>query len=254
MPAQTLNFTLAEYESRLRKTREAMQAKGIDTLVVIDPSNMNWLTGYDGWSFYTHQCVVVPLTGDIFWYGRENGCGGCCAHGLPARHAGLLLSRHLRPDARSAPDGASGPHDGRSQSGRRAYRYRARQLLLHRRRRRGVEKRIAGCALGRCDQSGQLAARGEKRHRTRLHAQSRQDRRRHASPDIRGRRARFAQKRAGRRDLSHRDPRRRRDRRRLCGGRAVAAVGRSGGRTASDMGRRADEKRRRHVFRNRRLL
>lgn len=76
MPAQTLNFTLAEYETRLRKTRAAMQAKGIDTLVVIDPSNMNWLTGYDGWSFYTHQCVVVPLTGDIFWYGRKMDAAG----------------------------------------------------------------------------------------------------------------------------------------------------------------------------------
>jgi len=76
MPAQTLNFTLAEYETRLRKTRAAMQAKGIDTLIVIDPSNMNWLTGYDGWSFYTHQCVVVPGAGDIFWYGRKMDAAG----------------------------------------------------------------------------------------------------------------------------------------------------------------------------------
>ncbi|MCO5089493.1 ectoine hydrolase DoeA [Bosea sp. (in: a-proteobacteria)] len=76
MPAATLNFSLAEYRERLAKTRRAMAAQGIDTLVVIDPSNMNWLTGYDGWSFYTHQCVVVPGDGDIFWYGRKMDAAG----------------------------------------------------------------------------------------------------------------------------------------------------------------------------------
>lgn len=42
----------------------------IELLVVTDPSNMNWLTGYDGWSFYTPQCVVIGPTGDPFWFGR----------------------------------------------------------------------------------------------------------------------------------------------------------------------------------------
>jgi Xaa-Pro aminopeptidase len=32
-----------------------MEAKGVDLLIVSDPSNMAWLTGYDGWSFYVHQ-------------------------------------------------------------------------------------------------------------------------------------------------------------------------------------------------------
>lgn len=76
MPAETLNFTLEEYGSRIAKTREAMAVRGIDTLIVIDPSNMNWLSGYDGWSFYTHQCVVVPAEGDIFWFGRHMDAAG----------------------------------------------------------------------------------------------------------------------------------------------------------------------------------
>lgn len=76
MPAQTLNFTADEYAGRLAQTRMEMALRGIDTLIVIDPSNMNWLTGYDGWSFYTHQCVVVPADGDIFWYGREMDAAG----------------------------------------------------------------------------------------------------------------------------------------------------------------------------------
>ncbi|MES0064198.1 aminopeptidase P family N-terminal domain-containing protein, partial [Mesorhizobium sp. M0041] len=66
----TLNFTVAEYAERLRKTRSAMEKRGIDTLIVSDPANMNWLTGYDGWSFYVHQAVIVPPSGDPIWFGR----------------------------------------------------------------------------------------------------------------------------------------------------------------------------------------
>ncbi|MEH6545822.1 MAG: aminopeptidase P family N-terminal domain-containing protein, partial [Sneathiella sp.] len=66
-----LNFSADEYSERLKKTRESMQAKGIDVLLATDPSNMAWLTGYDGWSFYVHQCVVVSLHEDPIWYGRS---------------------------------------------------------------------------------------------------------------------------------------------------------------------------------------
>ena len=71
-----LTFSRAEYAERLRKTRRAMQAKGIELLVVSDPSNMNWLTGYDGWSFYVHQCVLVGLDGEPVWYGRGQDAQG----------------------------------------------------------------------------------------------------------------------------------------------------------------------------------
>lgn len=53
-----LNFSLEEYAERLDKVRQAMAEAEIDVLVVHDPSNMSWLTGYDGWSFYTPQVVV----------------------------------------------------------------------------------------------------------------------------------------------------------------------------------------------------
>lgn len=29
-----------------------------------------WVTGYDGWSFYVHQCVVVPPEGEPIFFGR----------------------------------------------------------------------------------------------------------------------------------------------------------------------------------------
>ena len=53
-----------------------MEAKGVDLLIVSDPSNMAWLTGYDGWSFYVHQAVIVPPHGEPVWYGRGQDANG----------------------------------------------------------------------------------------------------------------------------------------------------------------------------------
>lgn len=63
-------FTDAEYQQRIAKTRTAMEKGGIDVLFVTDPSNMAWLTGYDGWSFYVHQGVLLGPEGDPLWWGR----------------------------------------------------------------------------------------------------------------------------------------------------------------------------------------
>ena len=71
-----LRFTREEFATRLEKTRRSMEAKGIDLLIVSDPSNMNWLTGYDGWSFYVHQAVIVPPHGEPIWYGRGQDANG----------------------------------------------------------------------------------------------------------------------------------------------------------------------------------
>jgi ectoine hydrolase len=71
-----LNFTRTEFADRLRKIRVAMERAGIDVLIATDPSNMNWLTGYDGWSFYVHQCVVVSKDGEPVWYGRAQDAAG----------------------------------------------------------------------------------------------------------------------------------------------------------------------------------
>ena len=76
MTAQQLNFSINEYQSRITKTRQAMHSKGIDLLIVTDPSNMSWLTGYDGWSFYVHQCVVLGLDGEPVWFGRGQDAQG----------------------------------------------------------------------------------------------------------------------------------------------------------------------------------
>lgn len=76
MVAKRFPFSLEEYARRLAKTRAAMTAKNIDVLFVEDPSNMAWLTGYDGWSFYVHQGVIVFHDRDPIWWGRRQDANG----------------------------------------------------------------------------------------------------------------------------------------------------------------------------------
>ena len=57
-------FEKQEYKERLKKVKIDMQKKGIDLLVSHDPANMNYLTGYDAWSFYYAQCVLVHVNED----------------------------------------------------------------------------------------------------------------------------------------------------------------------------------------------
>ncbi|MFC0401500.1 ectoine hydrolase DoeA [Paraburkholderia rhizosphaerae] len=75
-PVVRLPFERAEYDARIAKTRRAMQMAGIDLLIVSDPTNMAWLTGYDGWSFYVHQCVLLALDGEPVWFGRGQDANG----------------------------------------------------------------------------------------------------------------------------------------------------------------------------------
>src|SRR3546814_10194640 len=57
----TLQFSRAEFAARVDKTKRAREKRIIDVLIVSDPSNMAWVTGYDGWSVYVHLAVVLPI-------------------------------------------------------------------------------------------------------------------------------------------------------------------------------------------------
>ena len=59
-----MNFTTEEYKNRLKKVQSEMQKKGIELLISQDTANMNYLTGYDAWSFYYSQCVLVHVNSD----------------------------------------------------------------------------------------------------------------------------------------------------------------------------------------------
>ena len=70
MPDIPLHFARAEYDRRIAKTRAAMAKAGVNLILLSDPSNMAWVTGYDGWSFYVHQGVLLGLEGEPIWWGR----------------------------------------------------------------------------------------------------------------------------------------------------------------------------------------
>lgn len=64
-------FDRAEYVSRLIQIKQRMESAGFDLIICQDPANMAWLTGYDGWSFYVPQAVLVQQEeADPIWFGR----------------------------------------------------------------------------------------------------------------------------------------------------------------------------------------
>ena len=65
-------FERAEYLERIGRTKKKMAERGIDLLLVASPANQFWLTGYDGWSFYTPQMVAVSSSAEEpVWIGRK---------------------------------------------------------------------------------------------------------------------------------------------------------------------------------------
>ena len=67
-----LPFERAEYLERIANVKRRMDAAGIDVLLISDPCNMNYLTGYDATSYYVHQMVALALDAEEpLWIGRQ---------------------------------------------------------------------------------------------------------------------------------------------------------------------------------------
>lgn len=72
-----LPFERGEYRRRLQAIREEMARRGLDLLIVNDVANQHYITGYDGWSFYTPQMVLVSLADEEpVWIGRAMDAAG----------------------------------------------------------------------------------------------------------------------------------------------------------------------------------
>jgi Xaa-Pro aminopeptidase len=69
-------FDASEYHQRLTAVRQELSRGGLDLLVVTDVANQHYLTAYDGWSFYTPQVAVIPLSGEPYWVGRAMDAAG----------------------------------------------------------------------------------------------------------------------------------------------------------------------------------
>ncbi|WP_442865178.1 M24 family metallopeptidase [Alkalihalobacillus sp. CinArs1] len=73
-------FELREYQERIQLTKRRMLDEGLEVLLITDPANMNYLTGYDGWSFYVDQMVVVIIDEEQpLWIGRKMDGNGAKA-------------------------------------------------------------------------------------------------------------------------------------------------------------------------------
>lgn len=69
-------FSLDEYAQRLAKVRESMLFQGLEALIVTDPANIYYLTGYDAWSFYTPQLLFIGPDGDPLLFMRDMDANG----------------------------------------------------------------------------------------------------------------------------------------------------------------------------------
>ena len=69
-------FTTDEYDRRVVAVQAEMARRSMAGLVVVDPASMYYLCGYDAWSFYMPQCVVVPSSGDLHLFTRAMDASG----------------------------------------------------------------------------------------------------------------------------------------------------------------------------------
>ena len=106
MSEAVLHFSHDEYQARIARSRAEMGRRGLDLIIVSDPSNMGWLTGYDGWSFYVHQAVLLGLEGEPVWWGRSMDANGAYRTAFMAARQYRRLSRSFRAVQRAPPDGS----------------------------------------------------------------------------------------------------------------------------------------------------
>ena len=60
-----LHFTPAEYAARQAQARAAVQAAGLDALLMFAPESHYWISGYDTFGFAMFQCMVLTAKGEL---------------------------------------------------------------------------------------------------------------------------------------------------------------------------------------------
>lgn len=64
-------FDKVEYIERVNRIKREMKKKDVDVLITSNPANMNYISGYDGFSFYVPQAVILNLDEEEpTWMGR----------------------------------------------------------------------------------------------------------------------------------------------------------------------------------------
>lgn len=65
LKANNQPFSLKEFETRWQATKRSLRHRDIDSLVVTNPHNMAWLTGYAGTSSYIPQAAIFGIGQDM---------------------------------------------------------------------------------------------------------------------------------------------------------------------------------------------
>lgn len=74
--ANDLFFSPDEYLGRIASVRNRMIDQGLSALIVTDPANIYYVTGYNAWSFYTPQLLFVPAAGPLTLFLRDMDARG----------------------------------------------------------------------------------------------------------------------------------------------------------------------------------
>ncbi|TRW47555.1 M24 family metallopeptidase [Georgenia yuyongxinii] len=68
---KSLVFPREEYAARMARTRAAMAEQGLDTLVVMGPEDLYYLTGYRSMGFFAWQALIVRADGTPVMFSRD---------------------------------------------------------------------------------------------------------------------------------------------------------------------------------------
>ncbi|MBN8630373.1 MAG: aminopeptidase P family protein [Rhodobacterales bacterium] len=60
-----MHFTPTEYAARQASARVALQARGLDALLMFAPEGHFWISGYDTFGFAMFQCMILTAKGDL---------------------------------------------------------------------------------------------------------------------------------------------------------------------------------------------
>src|SRR5262245_38461766 len=56
-----LDFEHAEYQDRLRRARAVLRDHAVDGMIVHDPANIFWLTGWRGKGYQIYQALILTV-------------------------------------------------------------------------------------------------------------------------------------------------------------------------------------------------
>ena len=90
-----LHFKLPEYQSRIARACAAMQAQGLDGLLMFQQESMYYLTGYDSFGFCFFQCLYLGSDGKLALLTRS-------ADLRQAQHTSIIEDIRIWTDAAGA--------------------------------------------------------------------------------------------------------------------------------------------------------